>query len=161
MATKSPTRAGREAPRSAVVEARIDAARETCRAAGLRLTEVREWVLRELLTAHRAMTAYELIGRLSVETGRAVGPPTVYRALEFLDEQGFVDRLLSQNAYVACAGPSHGPGTIFFVCQACGGASEVSDKRLARLVADKADALGFAATRPILEVEGRCRACGG
>ena len=46
------------------------------------------------------LTAYEVIDRVS--TGSVWAPPTVYRALKRLIDEGLVHRLESQNAFLAC-----------------------------------------------------------
>ncbi|NWG46991.1 MAG: transcriptional repressor [Alphaproteobacteria bacterium] len=141
--------------------ARLPALIEAIEHHGGRLTPMREWVLRQLAAAEGAVSAYDLIERRSAETGRKVGPPTIYRALEFLEEMGVVDRLVSRNAYVLCMGPhDHGSGeAVFYHCRSCGRTSEVADPELGRLIAGHARTLGFDTERPTLEVAGRCEAC--
>ena len=55
-------------------------------------------------THHKPLGAYDLAELLGPK-GRRLAPITVYRALDFLMEQGLVHRLASQNAYIAC--PEH------------------------------------------------------
>ena len=67
-----------------------DALREAerlCARRGTRLTQLRKRVLALVWTSHSPVRAYDLLERLSREQGRTA-PPTVYRALEFLLEQG-------------------------------------------------------------------------
>src|SRR3954471_10221515 len=71
-----------------------------CRAHGARLTPIRRKVLEALYATHKPMGAYDLAEILGPR-GRRLAPITVYRALDFLIEQGFVHRLASQNAYIA------------------------------------------------------------
>ena len=52
-----------------------------------RLTPIRRRVLEALLATHLPLGAYELIDRLAVRGARPA-PITVYRALDFLREQG-------------------------------------------------------------------------
>ena len=44
-----------------------------------------------------------LLARFGAD-GQAAKPPTVYRALEFLERQGMAHRIASISAYVACSG---------------------------------------------------------
>lgn len=138
-----------------------DAARSDARieAAGGRSTPLRAWVVGALAEAGRPLTAYELISLRERETGRPVGPPSIYRVLEFLEGLGIVDRLVSQNAFVLCAGGEHESGAAFYLCRRCGSAEEVSDPKLARLLTSHAAELGFAPERRTVEVEGTCRTC--
>ena len=62
---------------------------------------MRRQVLEALLASHRPLGAYELIDRLAVRGARPA-PITMYRALDFLREQGLVHRIESQNAFIAC-----------------------------------------------------------
>src|SRR6266852_9126627 len=72
-----------------------------CAARKERLTPMRRRVLEALLASHQPLGAYELIDRLAVRTARPA-PITVYRALDFLREQGLVHRIESRNAFIAC-----------------------------------------------------------
>ena len=63
-----------------------DAAR-LCRERGVRLTPLRARVLEIVWRSHRPSGAYDILAVLAAE-GRSAAPPTVYRALDFLLEQG-------------------------------------------------------------------------
>ena len=126
---------------------------------GARLTDTREAILRLILEAGRPVTAYELLDGLSQETGRPRNPPTVYRALEFLLEQGIVSRVESLGAYTICAHIGESHSCVFFLCTCCGEAQEVSDQSLDSRLAEMASKLGFAAEQPVIEVAGLCRKC--
>lgn len=116
-------------------------------------------MLELLWAADRAMGAYELIEVLRHRTSRPVGPPTVYRALEFLMAQGLVSKIESRNAYAPCAHPERAHDCHFFLCSSCGASAEWEDERIGRLLAEDAAALGYRVTRPMVEVEGTCRRC--
>src|SRR5438034_10127423 len=66
-----------------------------------RLTVPRKRVLELLLGADAPLKAYDLIAAYGAD-GAAAKPPTVYRALEFLERLGFAHRIESLNAYVPC-----------------------------------------------------------
>ena len=55
-----------------------------------------------LLSSHRPLGAYEVIDELAKSMLRPA-PITVYRALDFLMENGLVHRIESRNAFLACA----------------------------------------------------------
>ena len=68
---------------------------------GLALTPLRRQVYALIAAAGKPIGAYDLLAALEPERGR-VPPTTVYRALEFLVVHGFVHRIESRNAFVAC-----------------------------------------------------------
>ena len=57
--------------------------------------------------------------------GPRPAPITVYRALEFLRENGLVHRIESRNAFVACV-HNHAAGdlVVFLICERCGAVGE-------------------------------------
>ncbi len=97
--TVTPANRGVLAPRTSVL---LDRAEALCDARGVRLTGLRRQVLGLILETPDAPTgAYDLLDRLRAHRGGAA-PPTVYRALEFLQEHGFVHRLERLSAFVGC-----------------------------------------------------------
>ena len=64
-----------------------------CARQGLRLTTLRKRVLELVWASHKPLGAYDILGVLSEEDGRRAAPPTVYRALDFLLENGLVHRI--------------------------------------------------------------------
>ena len=125
-----------------------------------RLTPGRKAVLDILERARRPVGAYEMIDMLAGPAGRRPAPTQVYRALDFLVEQGLVHRLASRNAFLAC-GHSHGASepVAFLICDGCGHVDEATSPALAADVADVADKRGFAPRAQIIEIAGRCAAC--
>jgi Fur family zinc uptake transcriptional regulator len=145
-----------EPPAPRAVAASLARARARC---GARLTDTREAILRLILEAGHPVTAYELLDALSERTGRPRNPPTVYRALEFLLEQGIVSRVESLGAYTICSHIGESHSCVFFLCTCCGEAQEISDASLDSKLAEMASALGFSAEQPVIEVAGLCRNC--
>lgn len=129
-----------------------------CEARGLRLTEIRLQVLELIAAADKPVKAYDLLDRLKGDRGSAA-PPTVYRALDFLLEHGFIHKLESINAYASCHHPSVAHHVPFLICDECESATEICDERVAKLLSDQAKALGFRARAQTLEVHGRCKRC--
>lgn len=72
-----------------------------CSARGVRLTPQRKRVFELICSNSRASSAYELLEQLK-ESEPQAKPPTVYRALEFLMEQGFIHRVESTNSFISC-----------------------------------------------------------
>lgn len=123
---------------------------------GSRWTEPRRRVYELLLQAGGPVKAYDLMEVYA--EGRTAKPPTVYRALEFLEQVGVVHRIASLNAYVACHGedPSHAPA--FLICDCCGSTQEFEPGRI-RPADEAARAQGFKVRTVGLEVRGRCGRC--
>ena len=69
----------------------LDAAERACSEEGLRFTPLRRRVLEIVWSRHAPIGAYDILEEMR-EGSRAAAPPTVYRALEFLVEHGFVKR---------------------------------------------------------------------
>src|SRR3546814_19506833 len=84
----------------AALAAQLRTAESLCVQRGKRLTPIRRKVLEILLAQHRSVKAYELLDLIrAVQPGAA--PPTVYRALDFLVDEGLVHRLDAINAWTA------------------------------------------------------------
>ncbi len=131
---------------------------EVCVERNLRLTPMRERVLRLVACSDRPVKAYDLMDQVSDGKG-AVAPPTVYRALDFLLENGFIHKLESINAFVGCHQPRTPHSVPFLICNVCGLAVEMEDERATRILSEQAIALGFRPQAQTLEVHGRCAQC--
>lgn len=130
-----------------------------CASRGLRLTPLRREVLVLVVAAHRPVKAYDLLE--SLRDGHAsAAPPTVYRALDFLLENGFIHKLESINSFVFCQHPGEAHQVPFLICDVCEGATEVCDDgAIAHLIEQQAHGLGFSAKAQTLEVHGVCKHC--
>jgi Fur family zinc uptake transcriptional regulator len=120
-----------------------------------RLTAPRRRVLELLLTGQGPQKAYELIAAFGAE-GEPAKPPTVYRALEFLERLGFAHRIESLNAYVPCR-IEGGHAAAFLICDCCGAASEFEPDVGPELAA--AEAAGYDVRSVTIEARGLCAAC--
>jgi Fur family zinc uptake transcriptional regulator len=132
-----------------VAEARCDEFQE-------RLTPPRRRVLQLLLQADGPLKAYDLIAAYG-EAGAPAKPPTVYRALEFLERLGFAHRIESLNAYVPCRLSGSAHSAAFLICDCCGAAEEFEPDFTAQLAA--AEARGYEVQAVTLEARGLCPAC--
>ena len=136
----------------------IAMAEALCKTRGERLTPTRRRVLELVWDSHKPAGAYDVLDKLHDE-GRRSAPPTVYRALEFLTEQGFVHRIESLNAFVGCAHPGATHRAHFLICQDCGAAAELEDAPLKSALTDAANRAGFIVQKETVEVRGRCPDC--
>lgn len=133
----------------------ISAAEARCEDVRQRLTSPRQRVLEMLLAANGPQKAYDLIAAYGSH-GEPAKPPTVYRALEFLERLGFAHRIESLNAYVACRiEGGHAAG--FLICDCCGAAVEFQPDVGPQLAA--AQAAGYEVRSVTLEARGLCAAC--
>jgi Fur family transcriptional regulator, zinc uptake regulator len=130
-----------------------------CAARGQRLTAIRREVLEVLAAEHRPIGAYEIIDRLAARAKRRA-PITVYRALDFLMENGLVHRIESRNAFLACI---HNHATsemvVFLICERCGAVGEASSAAVAETLVAAAKTAGFTPRAPVIEVVGICSNC--
>ena len=85
---------------------------------------------------------------------------TVYRILDLFVGANLSRRVESENAYVANAHPDCLHDCIFLVCDSCGQTVHLDDDRITRGVRSAAAATGFQPERPVIEVRGKCEACG-
>jgi len=131
-----------------------------CQQRSVRLTPQRLEVLR-LMTEHNgAISAYDLLDLLRVSEPQAK-PPTVYRALDFLLEQGFIHRVESTNSYVVChhfEEPSH--ASAMLICDRCGSVTEQHADGVEDILKALAMKSGFALNHSVIEAHGFCQKCG-
>jgi Fur family zinc uptake transcriptional regulator len=132
-----------------------------CEGRGVRLTDLRRQVLGLILDREAPTGAYDLLDQLR-STRHGAAPPTVYRALEFLQEQGLVHKLERLSAFVGCiADEDHDHAAQFFICRSCGRVTELEDPELSHALEDAAKRLGFTVGKATIEAEGQCAACAG
>ncbi|MDQ1119850.1 MULTISPECIES: transcriptional repressor [Pseudoxanthomonas] len=139
----------------------VHAVEHACGERGLRLTPIRARVLRLIAEAGKPIKAYELLDLVRASKGvGADAPPTVYRALDFLMANGFVHKLESVNAFVACHHPNSAAHSVpFLICDRCHSAVELEDRVVVDQLEARAKALGFQPQAQTLEVHGLCARC--
>jgi len=124
-----------------------------------RLTPIRRRALEALLASHQPLGAYELIDRLAVR-GTRPAPITVYRALDFLREQGLVHRIESRNAFFACVhNHDSSDPVVFLICEKCGTVGEAASAAVAETIKSASRAAGFTPKTPVIEISGICAHC--
>ena len=136
----------------------VDAVRDACDERDLRLTPIREQVLELIAGSEKPLKAYDLLEMMKGGVG-ASAPPTIYRTLDFLLENGFIHKLESVNAYVACHHPAIAHAVPFLICTECHTAIELEDSGIAADLEVRAKQLGFEPSAKIIEVHGRCANC--
>ncbi|WP_087024465.1 zinc uptake transcriptional repressor Zur [Thaumasiovibrio subtropicus] len=137
----------------------LDKARQLCDERGVRLTPQRFKTLELIIEYGRSISAYELLDLLKVTEPQAK-PPTVYRALDFLLEQGFVHKVESTNSYIACCSLGHADHcSQLLICDNCGFVEECHDNELAALLLRRAQHQDFSVKHHVVESHGVCRKC--
>jgi Fur family transcriptional regulator, zinc uptake regulator len=138
----------------------LDKAADLCADGGARLTQIRRRVLELVWSSHRPIGAYSLLEILKEERENAA-PPTIYRALDFLLEQGLIHRIESQNAFIGCPNPDPNDrhNGMFLICTDCGNAVELEESKIERLLRESASSQGFVIKSRTVEAAGLCVQC--
>jgi len=136
--------------------AAITHAEQLCAARAQRLTPMRRHVLETLLASHKPLGAYEIMQRLADHPA----PITIYRALDFLRDNGLVHRIESRNAFVACVHEHAGSDpVVFLICERCGAVGEAPGGTVAEALKSSCSAASFAPKSPVIEIAGICSHC--
>lgn len=144
-------------------EQSIDRAEQHCKTHGVRLTSKRKQVLQSLIEAEKALSAYELIDIFKEKFGSSMPPMSMYRILDFLQEENLVHKLYLTNRYVACSklpcDHSHSVPQ-FLICSKCQKVEEISisEETITSLQTNAKDA-GFYLLSPQLEMNCICDKC--
>lgn len=136
----------------------LEHAQQVCKNNGQRLTKIRELVLKLIWQSHKPLGAYDLLPALA-KAGFNSAPPTVYRALDFLQEQGLVHRLASLNSFIGCTHPGQQHHGYFLICSLCGNTAEMESQELQSSILHCANAAGFSVEQEQVEILGRCPNC--
>jgi Fur family transcriptional regulator, zinc uptake regulator len=126
---------------------------------GLALTPLRRQVYELVLKAHKPIGAYDLIDAMEPQRGARVPPTTVYRALDFLVENGLVHRIESKNAFVACCDAGKPHESQFLICDECGATLEIQGHEVASSLSASPPAHGFQVRHQVVELSGLCGDC--
>jgi Fur family zinc uptake transcriptional regulator len=130
-----------------------------CAERGARLTPMRRRVLEILAASHKPLGAYEIMDQVG-EKGPRPAPITVYRALDFLRQNGLVHRIESLNAFVACVHNHRADALVaFLICERCGAVGEAPAAAAAQTLAAAARSAGFTPTLSVIEITGTCAHC--
>lgn len=129
-----------------------------CTERGLRFTPIRKLVLQLIWQNHKPLGAYELLPALKA-AGFNSAPPTVYRALDFLQEHGLIHRIALLNAFVGCSEPSKPHNCVFFICRQCKNVLELAEKSLFEPINNQACELNFLPEQQSVELLGICADC--
>ncbi len=130
-----------------------------CQDKGLRFTKLRRKVLEIIWESHAPAKAYDILDKLK-KNDTSAKPPTVYRTLDFLLENGLVHKISSLNAYVGCSHPLKHHECYFLICDACQEIKECCNNDIAQAIIGTANKNKFHLKNITLEIEGKCQECG-
>ncbi|RUO76890.1 transcriptional regulator Zur [Idiomarina tyrosinivorans] len=136
----------------------IRKAEKLCDKRGVKLTPARREVFSLLAAESGAIGAYDLLDKLKQEMPNAK-PPTIYRALDFLQEQGFVHKISSANAFVLCSHFEHQHPVQMLICDACGDVQEIQSEGVYQKLQQQAENEGFNVHEQTIEAHGLCQNC--
>lgn len=139
------------------VNAALARAEDLCQQKQQRFTAIRRRVLELVWRQHKPIGAYEVLELLQRDARTA--PPTVYRALDFLQQLGLVHRIASMNAYIGCAAPGRPHDGQFLICESCHSLAELNLPSITHAIEASAENSGFKSRRHTVEIMGLCPDC--
>ena len=127
------------------------------------LMNKRQIVLKGLTKSEKALSAYELIDFCKNEFNLILHPMTVYRALDFFQNEHLVHKLNSINKYIACThtlGEHEHDIVQFLICKKCEKIDEITIQKMTLddLHHNVSDA-GFHSDCSHLEMACICKSC--
>ncbi|MBF6058773.1 Fur family transcriptional regulator [Thiomicrorhabdus heinhorstiae] len=146
------------------LEQNLTQVRIQCQNNGVKLTPLREQVLRIMLQNTQPQSAYEILQSYQNEYNPKAQPMTIYRALNFLEQIDAVHRLSSTRQYIVCDhlghGHSHHGFTQFLICDECGQLQEIEmEESIWQKLLNEAAAYQFTPNSTAIEIHGLCRQC--
>jgi len=141
------------------LNASISRVDEICRSNNLGFTDIRKQVFEIIIKNNKPIKAYQILDEIRNITNKPSHPPTVYRAIDFLIENGFVHKLNSINSFVGCFHPKTHEECYFLICKKCNLYQECCDDSLKDRISKTAVHNNFIISNTTLEIEGHCLDC--
>jgi Fur family transcriptional regulator, zinc uptake regulator len=166
MVGQTDTRAFEPHDHNDCIDSALTAARNLCGNKGLRLTPIREQVFTFICQSHKPLGAYAILDLLAdlnsdqdEKKHRRHAPPTVYRALEFLQDHGLVHRIATLNAFISCCRPARPHQSQFLICRQCDSTVELVSQTLSQAIEQSAVQADFQVDSACVEIIGLCPNC--
>ena len=141
----------------------IENVEKFCSEQNIKLTTKRKEILMSLLNSEKALSAYELVKILKDKGGAATAAMSVYRILDFLENNSLVHKLKLTNKYVACSQIScdHKQGSSqFLICNDCDSVKEITvDQKTMTALKSRVKSAGFSLRSLQLEMDCVCSKC--
>ena len=145
------------------LESIIKHAEQHCRDHGARLTEKRKQILTGLIESNKALSAYELMDFCKQRFNTSMPAMSVYRILDFLEDQHLVHKLNLANKYVACIhiGCDHAHAVPqFLICRNCSKVKEISiNQTTISALSETVKSVGYNLSSPQVELNCLCESC--
>ena len=141
------------------INAALQLAREICQKNKVNMTPTKEQVLKLIWQSHRPIGAYQIQDQLAKISHKAVAPPTVYRALQFLTKLGLVHKIPSLNSFIGCPFPNSPQSNLFLICEGCGNIAEASCSSVDLVLQKTCRDSNFNLNSKTIELLGLCFLC--
>lgn len=136
----------------------LTTAEQLCVERGVQLTSIRHQVLELIWESHKAVKAYDLLDRIK-PLQHSAKPATIYRALDFLIEQGLIHRVESLNAFVGCRCSGRQHEQLLLICKHCHEVEERTATHVMQTLSEEFTQAGFIAHSKAIEIHGICAKC--
>ncbi len=133
-------------------------AAQLCTERGVQLTAIRQQVLELIWADHHAVKAYDLLERIK-PLQSAAKPATIYRALDFLREQGFIHRVESLNAFIGCCDLKTTHEQLLLICKQCENVEERHADLVMQALSQELQNANFLVHSKAIEIHGICGHC--
>ena len=141
------------------IELSVSKVTEFCKKNNLDFTAIRKKVFEIILKYKKPIKAYKILEDLGGIDEKISHPPTVYRAIDFLINNGFVHKLNSINSYVGCFHPNIHKECYFLICKKCNIYKECCNADLTNKIFKTAEQNNFTVSNTTLEIVGHCLDC--
>lgn len=115
-------------------------------------------ILTVLKSSEAPMSAYQILERLQ-NNEPDIAPPTVYRALAALTDQGRAHKLESLKAFVPCRCDHDKSLPVLAICEDCGLVDEHDGEVLLPKLSAMVAPSRFKPVRHVVEIHGQCASC--
>lgn len=136
----------------------IQSVSKHCADNGANLTDLRRQVLELVLQHDGVVKAYQILNDLQQARGSAA-PPTVYRALDFLVEQGVLHRVEALNGFIVCRHLDCAHPSVIVTCKDCGKVDELAADSSFAALRQLCNDHDFVMDSQQLLLNGRCVQC--
>lgn len=133
-------------------------AESLCKSKNVRLTKTRKRVLEIIWHNNRILKAYDILDILEKED-KAAKPITVYRALDFLIENGLAYKVESINSFFSCPKVDQACEFQLLICDKCGKVEAVPIPEACKSLDQYAEEMGFKVSSKVIEAHGSCLNC--
>ncbi|MBL6621281.1 MAG: transcriptional repressor [Rickettsiales bacterium] len=124
----------------------------------LRLTADRELAFKIISEQKQPIKAYDLLD-IFKKYKKNSKPPTIYRALDFLQENGFIHKINILNSFCNCTHMDDEHNCQLFICNQCNKVNEYCNNKILEEINSEANDNAFSVRNIVTEIYGICREC--